>query len=442
MAPVQLPNALIYLTSLFRPGLLRPHLRVPSIAYVDFRALRKEGYNGIIIDKDNCLTIPNRDEVYPPYQTAWNDLLESFRPGRVLVVSNSAGTNKDPGGIAAESVSLSLRAPVLIHTQPKPGCSTSILSYFHGSLGPPQTHRSEIAQSAMKVQAEEKADEEMLWTRWNKDVDGPILGPLKGKAAMKEKSEGQKVAEGTSEAGVRPELKEEASMTSSDGTKMTEAEAEGKEKNQTHSPNEPLRLVVIGDRLFTDTLLAHRLGLHLRSTTSTSHSKSRTYPNSLPPVLSIHTTSLPEAKDVRLLRWVEEKLTRGGRTKGDATQFARFLLKEEEKGLPVEAEVPAQRRGLLYHPRLSGLRWLTPARWREIDVPPLTWHPRSWKPLPLAAGAGRVLSRGVRLLVRGTRNGGKSLWTRGKSWAASRKERAEELVQVKEKVDSVGQVIS
>lgn len=33
-------------------------------------------------------------------QDAWNSLLRTFPAGRVLVVSNSAGTKKDPGGIA------------------------------------------------------------------------------------------------------------------------------------------------------------------------------------------------------------------------------------------------------------------------------------------------------------------------------------------------------
>ncbi|KAK8865883.1 hypothetical protein IAR55_001031 [Kwoniella newhampshirensis] len=437
MAPVQLPNALIYLTPLSRPGILRPILRVPSIAYIDFRALRKEGYNGIVIDKDNCLTIPNKDEVFPPYQTAWNDLLESFKPGRVLVVSNSAGTKKDPGGIAAESVSLSLRAPVLIHSQPKPGCSASILSYFRGSLGSPQTHRSQLALSARKVQEEEKADEEMLWARWNKDVEGPILGPLKGlnrpHGTGKEKSEGQKVAEGISDAGVARENQGDSTVGQTQAEKSKTTQDSHKEdsqqgnKAQVRPPTEPLRLVVIGDRLFTDTLLAHRLSLYLRPLSKSTL---------LPTVLSIHTTSLPEPKDVRALRWLEEKLTRG-RTKG-GEDYSRFILQEEEVGLPVEKEASSSR----IPSRLSALRWLTPARWREIQVPPMTWHPRTWKPLPLAAGTGRLLSRGARSLIRGGRSGGKWIWTRGKSWVEARKVRAEELVQVKEKVDSVGHVSS
>lgn len=53
-------------------------------------------------------TLPNVDEVYPPYQPGWDALLTAFPPGRVLIVSNSAGTPKDPSGIA---VSASSRIP-------------------------------------------------------------------------------------------------------------------------------------------------------------------------------------------------------------------------------------------------------------------------------------------------------------------------------------------
>lgn len=41
-------------------------------------------------------------------QKAWTDLLSTFGPGRVLVVSNSAGTTKDPGSIAVGVQSLNL----------------------------------------------------------------------------------------------------------------------------------------------------------------------------------------------------------------------------------------------------------------------------------------------------------------------------------------------
>ena len=57
---------------------------------------------GLQSDTD-CQTLPNVDQVYPPYQPGWDALLKAFPPGRVLVVSNSAGTPKDPSGIAVSA---------------------------------------------------------------------------------------------------------------------------------------------------------------------------------------------------------------------------------------------------------------------------------------------------------------------------------------------------
>lgn len=67
-------------------------------------------------------TWPNRDELHADVevcavcelvtllltvqiiQLGWNDLKAVFGPTNVLVVSNSAGTNKDPGGIAVRTM--------------------------------------------------------------------------------------------------------------------------------------------------------------------------------------------------------------------------------------------------------------------------------------------------------------------------------------------------
>jgi hypothetical protein len=45
-------------------------------------------------------TYPYKDPLHPSIENGWKDLKETFGPGRVLVVSNSAGTRKDFGGIA------------------------------------------------------------------------------------------------------------------------------------------------------------------------------------------------------------------------------------------------------------------------------------------------------------------------------------------------------
>jgi len=48
-------------------------------------------------------TYPYVDKLHPSIENGWKDLKEAFGPGRVLVVSNSAGTRKDFGGIAVST---------------------------------------------------------------------------------------------------------------------------------------------------------------------------------------------------------------------------------------------------------------------------------------------------------------------------------------------------
>lgn len=56
--PLNIPNTLIYLAALLRPTRLKPDLRIPSISHVDWKRARRQGYNAVVIDKDNCLVCP------------------------------------------------------------------------------------------------------------------------------------------------------------------------------------------------------------------------------------------------------------------------------------------------------------------------------------------------------------------------------------------------
>ncbi|OCF38596.1 hypothetical protein I317_07624 [Kwoniella heveanensis CBS 569] len=370
---------------------------------------------------------------YIPSVPTWDDLLETFRPGRVLVVSNSAGTKKDPGGIAAESVSLSLRAPVLLHNQPKPGCSRSIVQYFTGQLGEPTTRRKEIRESAKQVWREEKEDEQALWARWEGEVDGPLLGQL-GADLHLSKMKGR---EGDKDATLEKRVSKSGASSDSGVSAARVSESTSKGKEQV----DDLRILVIGDRLFTDTLLAHRLSLYLpkpkhKSNNSASQPETTTasHSSSLPSVLSIHTTALPQPKDVRLLRWVEEKLTRGqlrARPDPNATgggserlDLSRFVLAEPEtspEGNSTSNSIVAKRS--LLSGRFAWMRWFTPSRWQELDAttPPLTYHPRSWKPLPITIALTKVFSASVGMLYRFGRRGIRVSWVKGKEWLNKRR---------------------
>ncbi|GAA5882019.1 hypothetical protein JCM1840_000402 [Sporobolomyces johnsonii] len=190
------------LVALVRPSTLQPRLIVPSIANLDWSQLRSRGVQGVVIDKDNCITKPNQDDLAPDpaLRQAWADLLLEFGSENVLIVSNSAGTlRKDPVLLQAESVSRKLKVPVLVHKSPKPGhpCVKQIAAHFLRSPSPSSASLS--------------------------------LSPSKGHSQI--------VYSPLAKALAPP-------------TPPTRA-----------NPRDPhvLRLLVIGDRLATDMILSHRL---------------------------------------------------------------------------------------------------------------------------------------------------------------------------------------
>ncbi|GAA5820120.1 hypothetical protein JCM11491_007248 [Sporobolomyces phaffii] len=181
------------LGAIVRPTVLEPRVVVRSIAHLDFDQFKRMGVSGVVIDKDNCITAPNRDDLAPGLEHAWRDLVDAFGPDNVLVVSNSVGTlSKDPALLGAEQVSRNLRVPVLAHKQPKPGwqCAAQIARHFTSASVSSQVVYSPLAQLVDRVAR-------------------------------------------------RP-------------------------PRQRRDTSRPVRLLVIGDRLATDMILAHRLA-HLRS---------------------------------------------------------------------------------------------------------------------------------------------------------------------------------
>ncbi|KAI0359267.1 HAD-superfamily phosphatase [Trametes cingulata] len=130
--PFNLPGVLVPFHLLINPRLVVPSIVVKDIRQLDFPALYKAGYRGAVFDKDNCLTIPHEDRLVPELAEAWQECRETFGPGNVLIVSNTAGSHLDAGEIEAESVSHHLSVPVLRHSSLKPSyaCIKSIRAYF------------------------------------------------------------------------------------------------------------------------------------------------------------------------------------------------------------------------------------------------------------------------------------------------------------------------
>ncbi|KAA1098236.1 hypothetical protein PGT21_031246 [Puccinia graminis f. sp. tritici] len=219
------------LRCLLSPSSLVPSLHVRDIRCVDWKELKRKGYIGVVIDKDNCITKPYHDQLVPELQHAWQSCLATFGNLGVLLVSNSAGTADDPALIQAESVARHLGVPVLVHATKKPGQQV--------------------------VKAIEK-----YFTKDYRLV--PVIYP---------------------------------SRRSSCGPPVS---------SRCHSNRTPLKLVVIGDRVTTDIILASRLRSHLQRNQSTPTSSSSTDSN---PIFSVLTQKIwqKEKPGTRFMRWAENR---------------------------------------------------------------------------------------------------------------------------------------
>lgn len=347
----------------------------------------------------------------------------------------------------AESVSLSLRTPILLHPQPKPGCSPQIIQYFTNQLSTPHTLRKEITDKAERIKRVENADAKDLLGRWVRDVEkAPLLGPLvdadgkrvevKEGGEIRTKKDGEetevgkdgrmgaggkgleeRMMERQKDSAVTHQVRSEDRSDAKDQAQaqaQTEAQSSSRTRNlftatTTHGNSletdldspDPLKIIVIGDRLMTDTLLAHRLSLHLPPTSRTqfSHQTGIGQENTEQRVISIHTTSLPKP-DIPLLRWIEDRWS-GRKLKESPTDWGRYVLAS-----PSTSQVPGS--GGRNQSVGGWGRWNLVRRIRE--APDLRWDPRSWKPLPMMIGFGRGVGWGVKRIWVGMVRGGRWVW--------------------------------
>jgi len=107
-----------------------PHFMVATVGDINPDRVKEYGFKGIIFDKDNTLTPPYINTIYPPLQTTVMRFKELF-DDRVVIMSNHAGTRDDPGHKAAEKIEHDLHIPVLRHTRKKPGGIDAVMAYFN-----------------------------------------------------------------------------------------------------------------------------------------------------------------------------------------------------------------------------------------------------------------------------------------------------------------------
>jgi len=120
------------------PSLIVPHLVVDDIRQIDFIKLKQQGVKVMAFDKDNCLTAPYHNNISSEFEPAWKLCKETFGRDRVIIVSNSAGTEDDSNHEQADQVEKALGVPVLRHTIKKPGGGDALLQRFHGVAKPQQ----------------------------------------------------------------------------------------------------------------------------------------------------------------------------------------------------------------------------------------------------------------------------------------------------------------
>jgi phosphatidylglycerophosphatase GEP4 len=114
-----------------------PHLDVPDLRALDWPALAAAGFRGAVFDKDNTLTEPYARTLTPAGAAAVAGAVAAFGPGRVALLSNSAGLAQfDPHGEEADSLEADLGVPVVRHASKKPAGGAAAVE---AALGAPSS---------------------------------------------------------------------------------------------------------------------------------------------------------------------------------------------------------------------------------------------------------------------------------------------------------------
>lgn len=320
----------------------------------------------------------------------------------MLIVSNSAGSAKDRGGIGAEALSLSLTAPVLAHRQPKPACAHDVVAYFEGRLGPPRTRRDLVtATAAAAAQTEDEATDDLLEKWWWSVERGPLCGPLVKREGRSLEQRMVAAQHRRDEPADQPKYDDEPAKA--EAVEMADTAEVVKEIPTADEP-EPLRILVVGDRKFTDVLLARRLGLY----------------SGVDRVLALQTTALPQPDDVKLLRRFENWLA--------GPQLAQSM---DSPAANWESFIRPEKVIIDTTPR--GLAALNPAAraryaWGQwtADVPAVTWNPRTWQPKPLFVSSVEATGRGLRIAGYYLSEAGRWTWKQTKVLATRGVEKVKE----------------
>ncbi|KAF1357390.1 HAD-superfamily phosphatase [Lizonia empirigonia] len=99
----------------------------------------------VVLDKDNCFAIPHTDEVHQPYKDHFQLLRTAYPGSKLLIVSNTAGTNSDPDFKQGAVLEANTGVKVLQHSTKKPGCKDEVMAYFRANPDSGVTRPDQIA---------------------------------------------------------------------------------------------------------------------------------------------------------------------------------------------------------------------------------------------------------------------------------------------------------
>lgn len=139
---------------LVNPSLCLPHhtiatfdqLPVPlSQAFTKHGLDKKPDIKAVVLDKDNCFALPKTNVIHKAYIAKFEELRTAYPGSKILIVSNSSGTNSDPQHAEADVLEQNTGIKVLRHSTKKPGCHSEIMEYFRSHPDTGVSHESQIA---------------------------------------------------------------------------------------------------------------------------------------------------------------------------------------------------------------------------------------------------------------------------------------------------------
>ncbi|KAI3457077.1 hypothetical protein Pfo_013740 [Paulownia fortunei] len=108
-----------------------PHVTVSDIRYIDWAELKKRGFEGVVFDKDNTITVPYSLSLWAPLGSSIEQCKSLFG-NNIAVFSNSAGLYEyDPDGRKAGALEDAIGIKVIRHRVKKPaGTAEEIERHF------------------------------------------------------------------------------------------------------------------------------------------------------------------------------------------------------------------------------------------------------------------------------------------------------------------------